>query len=152
MTRSKSSFRELEFRTLVGRIQKFAGKTVSPEIEPQPAPRQQLSLFGEPVTRIGEAAAGRFPAQIVVDTPEALAELQARLATGPLIAFDTETTSTDPMRAELVGISLAVQEGEGYYIPLGHNTGQPQLPAGPGDRGPAACHDRSFKTPRSATI
>ena len=37
-----------------------------------------------------------------------------------MIAFDTETTSTDQMRAELVGISLAVDPGYGFYIPVGH--------------------------------
>src|SRR4030095_10309965 len=37
--------------------------------------------------------------------------------------FDTETTSTEEMRAEIVGISLAVKEGEGYYIPVGHRAG-----------------------------
>ncbi len=120
-------FRELEFRTLVGRVQKYAGKAVSPEIEPQSAPRQQLSLFGEPVTRIGSPPAADFQLKLV-DTPEALAQLQARLDRSHTIAFDTETTSTNPMQADLVGISLSVQDGEGYYIPVGHKTGQPQLP------------------------
>jgi len=36
------------------------------------------------------------------------------------ISFDTETSSTDPMGAELVGISFCVKEGEAYYIPLRH--------------------------------
>jgi DNA polymerase-1 len=45
-----------------------------------------------------------------------------------LIGFDTETTSTDALAARLVGISLAVQPGAGYYIPVGHHTGEPQLP------------------------
>ncbi|HEX8057345.1 MAG TPA: DNA polymerase, partial [Novosphingobium sp.] len=36
------------------------------------------------------------------------------------IAFDTETTSLDPMRADLCGISLAVAPGQACYIPLGH--------------------------------
>ncbi len=45
-----------------------------------------------------------------------------------VIGFDTETTSTDPHRAGLVGISLAVRPGEAYYIPVGHTTGEPQLP------------------------
>ncbi|MFN8461943.1 MAG: DNA polymerase [Anaerolineales bacterium] len=39
-----------------------------------------------------------------------------------IISFDTETTSTEEMRADIVGISLAIQEG-GYYIPIGHNAG-----------------------------
>ena len=37
-----------------------------------------------------------------------------------MISFDTETTSTDQMRAELVGISLAVEPVHGFYIPVGH--------------------------------
>ncbi len=35
-------------------------------------------------------------------------------------AVDTETTSTDPMRAELVGISLCCAPGKAYYVPVGH--------------------------------
>ena len=44
-----------------------------------------------------------------------------------IISFDTETTSTDEMTASLVGISLAVAPGQGYYIPVGHRAGS-QLP------------------------
>ncbi len=43
------------------------------------------------------------------------------------VAVDTETTSLEPMRAELVGISLAVQPHEACYIPLGH-----KVPGGDG--------------------
>jgi DNA polymerase-1 len=39
------------------------------------------------------------------------------------VAVDTETTSLDEMRAELVGISLCVSAGEACYIPLGHKQG-----------------------------
>jgi DNA polymerase-1 len=39
------------------------------------------------------------------------------------VAVDTETTSLDEMRAELVGISLSVQAGQAAYIPVGHTTG-----------------------------
>jgi DNA polymerase-1 len=39
------------------------------------------------------------------------------------VAVDTETTSLDEMRAELVGISLAVVAGQACYIPLGHRQG-----------------------------
>ena len=46
-----------------------------------------------------------------------------------LVAFDTETTSTDPMRAELVGISLSWEAGRGVYIPLHHD--YPGAPAQP---------------------
>ena len=36
-------------------------------------------------------------------------------------AFDTETTSLDYMKAELVGVSFSVKEGEAAYVPFGHN-------------------------------
>jgi DNA polymerase-1 len=37
-----------------------------------------------------------------------------------LIAVDTETTSLDPMRAEIVGISFAVEAGHAAYVPVAH--------------------------------
>jgi DNA polymerase-1 len=64
---------------------------------------------------------------IVVDSVTSLASLSAVLSKASVISFDTETTSTDEMTARLVGISLAVKPGEGYYIPVGHNSGR-QLP------------------------
>ena len=36
------------------------------------------------------------------------------------MVVDVESTSTDPMAAELVGIALTAQEGKGYYVPVGH--------------------------------
>jgi DNA polymerase-1 len=89
-------------------------------------PRQQLSLFGEPVTQIGEIPSYQLET-VVVDTPAALKVFTDDLQSAAVIAFDTETTSTDPMRADLVGISLAVREGQGYYIPLGHAQADKQL-------------------------
>jgi DNA polymerase-1 len=44
-----------------------------------------------------------------------------KLRDAPLIAFDTETTSIDAMRADIVGLSLAVEPGKACYIPLGHD-------------------------------
>ncbi len=43
-----------------------------------------------------------------------------RLTKAELVALDTETTSLDEMRAEIVGISFSVQPGEAAYIPLAH--------------------------------
>ncbi len=53
-------------------------------------------------------------------TAEKLAEWVQALKAAPLIAFDTETDSLDPQRANLVGISLCVDVGKACYIPLGH--------------------------------
>jgi DNA polymerase-1 len=63
----------------------------------------------------------------VVDSPAELAALVKVLSKASTISFDTETTSTDEMTAGLVGISLAVASGQGYYIPVGHKVGA-QLP------------------------
>ena len=59
----------------------------------------------------------------IVDTTEKLNDLAKQLASAKVIAFDTETTSTEEMQADIVGISLAIKEGEGFYIPIGHLTG-----------------------------
>ena len=45
----------------------------------------------------------------------------AILEAADLVAVDTETTSLDEMRAEIVGISLSVKPGEAAYIPLAHS-------------------------------
>ena len=50
----------------------------------------------------------------------ALSQLVAKLAQTDLVALDTETTSKDPMRADLVGLSFALEPHEAYYIPCGH--------------------------------
>jgi len=114
-------FMKMEFKTLVARLKKIEG-----QVEPSATPRQQLTLFGEPVQQIGETLSYTLETK-VVDTPESLKELVADLQTAAVIAFDTETTSTDPMKADLVGISLAVRDGQGYYIPLGHASAEKQL-------------------------
>jgi DNA polymerase-1 len=44
----------------------------------------------------------------------------ARLRAAELIAFDLETTSIDPMRAQIVGISFATEPGRAAYVPLAH--------------------------------
>jgi DNA polymerase-1 len=50
-----------------------------------------------------------------------------RLKTAKRFAFDTETTSLDPLKARLVGLSFALEPGEAYYVPVGHRTDEKQL-------------------------
>lgn len=63
---------------------------------------------------------------------DALAAWVERLQAADLVSFDTETDSLDPMRANLVGLSFAVEPGKACYIPVGHDyPGVPaQLPRG----------------------
>ena len=116
-------FRELEFHSLINRLLKL-GETHQAVAHAG----GQLTLFGDAETPT-LSSAGSLPstAAQVISTRDALISLKAKLESAQVIAFDTETTATDPMEAELVGISLAVEEGTGYYIPLGHREGE-QLP------------------------
>ncbi len=88
-------------------------------------------LFDEP-----EAPAAPTPArpsnlvyETVLDWP-AFERWQARLQAAEMVALDTETTSLNEMRAEIVGLSFSVQPGEAAYVPLAHDyPGAPdQLP------------------------
>ena len=54
-------------------------------------------------------------------TKQALEEVIAILNKSGGFAVDTETTSTNPVDAALVGISLCAKEGEAWYLPLGHD-------------------------------
>ncbi len=70
----------------------------------------------------GRAPLGHYQ---VLERGEDLESLARELAEtkGP-VAFDTETTGFNPLRSELVGISLAVAEGRAYYLPIGHASGK----------------------------
>jgi len=50
----------------------------------------------------------------------ALDKWLARIRAADLVALDTETTSLDPMQADIVGISLCVEPGVACYIPVAH--------------------------------
>jgi DNA polymerase-1 len=67
-------------------------------------------------------AAWSAPGEYELVTTQAAFELWLeRLRDASLIAFDTETTSIDAMRADIVGLSLAVEPGKACYIPLDHD-------------------------------
>jgi DNA polymerase-1 len=117
-------FREMEFRSLLEKLQKMTGTSA-------PAGTQQLTLFAEEPPNVAmpvtvSATASKFQVN-VVDSAAVLDSMMKALKSATVISFDTETTSTDEMTAGLVGISFSVKEGEGWYIPVGHNSGT-QLP------------------------
>jgi DNA polymerase-1 len=99
-------FQTLEFRTLLSRL---------------PAPASAAGI------QIGMFDAAKPRPQpggwTMIDTDDKLALLAEKISRAPILALDTETTSTDPMRAELVGISFSMAEGEGFYLPLRHADG-----------------------------
>lgn len=100
-------FRELEFRTLVDRIPGSEG-----EVE-----GAQLKLFkGTARKKIDEDVVD----EVITDS-KGFERLLKEVKDASVLAFDVETTSTDAITADLVGISLAMTPTKGYYIPVGHN-------------------------------
>lgn len=79
-----------------------------------------------PVTPAADAAL-RAPinhdAYVTVTTAKELEKWVARACGLGIVCVDTETTSLDPMTANLCGVSLAVAPGEACYIPCGHRKG-----------------------------
>jgi DNA polymerase-1 len=63
-----------------------------------------------------------------VDTIDKLREVLQELSRKKEVAVDTETTSLDPLSAELVGVSLCGEAGKAYYLPLGHKERERNLP------------------------
>ena len=109
----------MEFRTLTKRVAdklKIAAPLPDPVAGTASAPLQSAAPQPEalPFDHSGYEA---------VTTAADLDRWIARIREVGHVAFDTETTSLDEMRADLVGISLAVDPGKACYIPLGHRQG-----------------------------
>jgi len=90
-------------------------------------PQVQTGLFGEPEPKKAEASKAEETAQNqenwkvnyqLCDTPEAQKALVQQLTEIGFCCLDTETTSTEARHAELVGLALAYQAGEAWYVPL----------------------------------
>ncbi len=64
------------------------------------------------------AKKGRYKTVLTIKELEALAQ---ELKKAKRFAVDAETTSMEPVKARLIGISFSYKEGEGCYIPVGHN-------------------------------
>ncbi|HEX4870909.1 MAG TPA: DNA polymerase I [Nevskiaceae bacterium] len=94
-----------------------------------PAPPPAPAAAGAGPAPPSASASPRTQARLVLDE-SALAELVAALKAAPLISFDTETDGLDANQCRLVGFAFAVREGEGWYVPVGHDyLGAPaQLP------------------------
>ena len=76
------------------------------------------SLLDELIPDAGQEGEERH--YTLVLTEDALQRAVDEMRAARVFAVDTETTSVDPMRAELVGISLSCRANTGYYVPVGH--------------------------------
>ena len=114
--RLRALYVELEFHSMAKAVSDVGESPSAAAAAPPPAPRE------DEVHR-------RYT---LVDTVRALDALVARVRATGFMSVDTETESdpgapiaVDPMRANLVGISIAVAPGEAYYLPFGHRAPQP---------------------------
>ena len=112
-------FTELEFKSL---LDKFIKK-------PQPQPKvanMQLDLFAEnPTNDAVNAEFSSFESlkttpheYKLIDTEEDARKLFDFFITKQILCLDTETTSINPIDAELVGLSFSVEEGKAFYVAI----------------------------------
>ena len=112
-------FAELEFKTLsdrfINKIENFKNKA-----------NQQLDLFAVNTDEeAGDAEKSALKtlndtphAYHLVDREEDMLKIRDFFMTKSFLSLDTETTSTDAIDAELVGLSFSVEENEAYYVPV----------------------------------
>ena len=115
-------FAELEFKTLADRILKKTEK------KPKTA-NAELSLFAEFAP--DDTGAPKFSSfetlktvpheYKLVENEDDLRKLCDFFLTKEILSLDTETTSTSPIDAELVGLSFAVEEHKAFYVPIPAN-------------------------------
>jgi DNA polymerase-1 len=75
-------------------------------------------ITDEPIVASNTQVAGRYETVLCTDQLREMVEACRQVGR---FAIDTETDGLDPMRARLVGISMAVVAGHGWYLPLGHH-------------------------------
>ena len=118
----RNIFEDLEFKTLIDRVLKKTQKS------PKKADLQ-LDLFAEFTTNGEESAENSSFASLkdtpheykLVDNEEEIKKLCDFLMTFEILSLDTETTSTNAIEAELVGMSFSVEENKAFYVPVPAN-------------------------------
>lgn len=121
-TKLRAIFEELEFKTL---INKFLNKV---ESKPK-TDNNQLDLFAENTTNeLDEPKNAKFESikttqheYKLIENEEELRQLCDFFITKESVSIDTETTSTDAISAELVGLSFSVEEKKAFYVAVPAN-------------------------------
>lgn len=115
-------FTDLEFKSFKNRILKKT--SIKPKIV-----NQQLDLFAENQADGQKTSENQSFDSLktikhdykLVDSEEDIRTLYDFLRTKQILSLDTETTSTQPVRAELVGLSFAIEENQAFYVPVPDN-------------------------------
>ena len=117
-------FTELEFRSLIAKV-------TGPEVAAPPAPAVPVTpaVSVPPPSAPAPAPTSAVPAR-VLDDVGGLAAMIAECRGAPMIAIDTEASALDPLRATLVGLSVAVAPGRSWYLPFAHRPPDGELAGG----------------------
>ena len=115
--RLRAFLAEQEFKSLLARINAADGFAAEP------------SAATDKATSVATAPAGAAAGYELIQTLDRLEFWIAAARAAGKVAVDTETTSLDAMRAELVGVSMALAPGRACYIPLGHRAADGDLMA-----------------------
>ncbi|GIZ14002.1 DNA polymerase I [Capnocytophaga catalasegens] len=117
-------FEELEFRTLLGSLQKIYQQ------QKNTLPTEPNTLFSQPtqhtlfdITEISEYKTIKDIPHMyqLVNSPMGIHLLVDQLLKQQEVCFDTETTSLDELNAQLIGISFSWQKNKGYYVSFPEN-------------------------------
>ena len=116
----KRIFEDLEFRSLLERVLGTEKKMAAS------SPSVQGDLFGFFTPESTEASENSNLTKLddlvfdyqLIDTEEKINQLLQNILTQKVFSLDTETTGTDPIRAELVGMSFSYTENQAFYVPV----------------------------------
>jgi DNA polymerase-1 len=131
----RNLYTRLELRSLLKQLDGGAAPAPDAATAAAPAaPAAPAAAAGmtpaTPAAGLGDAAHAIAAAPRAYETITTEAQLDdwlRKLEAAELFAFDTETTSLEYMRAEIVGVSFAVAPGQAAYLPLRHDyAGAPQ--------------------------
>ncbi|MBP5387303.1 MAG: DNA polymerase I [Prevotella sp.] len=123
----RAVFEELEFRSLSDKFLPKMPKTV------KNVPLQ-LDLFGEfPTDGAGDGENSSFESlktvthdYQLIENKDDIIKFRDFLLTNEILCLDTETTSTSPIEAELVGLSFSVKEHQAFYVPVPEDRAEAQ--------------------------
>jgi DNA polymerase-1 len=116
-----SLFGKLEFRALANRLREtepFDDVVATPPPAPASGRDIREPLGEQPHTGKVTDITTTPHSYVCITTEVELRRLCAALKLSGLFVFDTETTSTDPLRARPVGLSFCMKEGEAFYVPV----------------------------------
>ncbi len=111
-------FSELEFRSLVNKLSGVVSTSIEKSVKQTQAPQEQVAQVEQaPQKDVTDINSDKHEYRCITMAKE-LDELVKKLSEAKLLVFDTETTSTDALQADLVGLAFAMEEREAFYVPV----------------------------------